>query len=192
MSPDELLIQAVRKRASDVRRATEGAGASRNSIDSFPPALPDQIEEAERTLGFKLPELLKAFYLQIGNGGYGPGYGIVGLPGGATDDRRKNLLDLYAVYSEPNPDDPHWRWPARLLPVAHLGCAMYACLDCSTPEAPVVWFEPNPHVDGEPWTDSFIPMAPSMSDWIRAWLVDDDLLETAWKNKFGDESQNIV
>jgi hypothetical protein len=185
---DEVLIQAIRTRATDATRATDG-------VDAIPPkvhpvAFPSQVDNAERALGFKLPEILKALYLRVGNGGYGPGYGFVGLPGGATDDTGKNLVDLYTTYTAADPDDPHWHWPVRLLPVAHLGCAMYACLDCSAPESPVVWFEPNPHVDGESWTDSFIPMAPSVSEWLRAWLAGRDLLETAWRKKFGDDSWN--
>jgi len=183
---DELLIEAVRTRATDASRATDGTDAVPAKV--FPVALPSQVDEAERALGFRLPEVLKALYLRIGNGGYGPGYGIVGLPGGATDDTGKRVVDLYAAYTAADPDDPHWKWPARLLPVAHLGCAMYACLDCSAPDAPVVWFEPNPHADGEPWTDSFIPLAASVSDWLRAWLADRDLMESAWKVKFGDEN----
>jgi hypothetical protein len=183
---DESLIQTIKSHAMEAARAASGTDGLPTKV--FPTVDAQQIAEAERALGFVLPELLKALYLRVGNGGYGPGYGIVGLPGGATDDMGRNLVDLYNAYFPENPDDPHWRWPPALLPLAHLGCAMYACLDCSAPDAPVVWFEPNPHVDGEPWSDSFIPLTSSVTEWLRAWLADKDLLEEAWKRKFGEES----
>jgi len=183
---DELLIEAVRRRVADAPNATDSVDAFPGTV--FPVALPSQVEDTEAALGFRLPEILKALYLRVGNGGYGPGYGLVGVAGGATDDTGKNIVDLYSEYAAPDPEDPHWRWPRHLLPVAHLGCAMYACLDCSAPGAPVVWFEPNPHSAGEPWDDSFIPLAPSASEWFGAWLADKDLFESAWKMKFGEKN----
>jgi hypothetical protein len=156
-------------------------------VRAFPVANHEEIAAAEAALGFQLPALLKELYLRVGNGGYGPGYGLVGITGGATDDRGKNLLDLYKEFAISDPKDVHWRWPSRLLRVAHLGCAMYACIDGSTPDGSMVWFEPNPHADGEPWDDSFIPLAPSMAYWLQNWLDGNDLLEGAWKAKFGED-----
>ena len=48
----------------------------------FPPATEDQIQETEQQLGFPLPPLLRLLYTEIANGGFGPGLGIVGTPGG--------------------------------------------------------------------------------------------------------------
>ena len=182
---DQVLIEAIRKRAADPLRATDGADALPPKV--FPVALPKNIAEAQRSLGFELPGLLRELYLRVGNGGFGPGYGLLGVEGGASDGTGKTLVEVYAALAAPDPDDRHWRWPSRLLPVANLGCAMYACVDCSTAEERVVWFEPNPHSSGEPWDDSFIPLAPSMSHWLRCWLAGEDLCETAWKAKFGEE-----
>src|SRR5688572_31077555 len=114
---DKGLIEAVRRRATDPARATDDGDDVTAKL--FPVALASQVAEAERALGFELPEVLKALYLQVGNGGYGPGYGLVGVAGGATDDTGKNVVELYQAYATPDPGDPHWRWPARLLPVAH-------------------------------------------------------------------------
>jgi len=65
---------------------------------------------------------------------------------------------------------------------------MFACVDCSTDHASLVWFEPNPHEDGEPWDDAFIPLNISLEAWLRHWLdgSGDDLLEKAWNTKFGE------
>lgn len=48
----------------------------------FPPATEGQIRETEQQLGFPLPPLLRLLYTEIANGGFGPGLGIVGTPGG--------------------------------------------------------------------------------------------------------------
>jgi hypothetical protein len=186
---DELLIEAVRKRAADPARRTDGADAIPATV--FPVTRPDTIAAAEQALGFELPGLLRELYLRVGNGGYGPGYGLVGIAGGAKDSSGSQLVELYAGLARSDPDDIHWRWPTRLLPVANLGCGMYACIDCSTTEGRVVWFEPNPHSDGEPWDDSFILLSPSMSDWLRSWLNGKDLFEGAWKAAFGEDKWGI-
>ena len=49
---------------------------------AFPPATRRQIRETERKLGFPLPPLLRLLYERVGNGGFGPCYGIVGGVGG--------------------------------------------------------------------------------------------------------------
>ena len=46
------------------------------------PATPEQLSEAERRLGVELPPLLRRLYLEVANGGFGPGSGLVGVVGG--------------------------------------------------------------------------------------------------------------
>ncbi len=45
---------------------------------AFPPATEEQLHETEQILGFPLPPLLRLLYTRIANGGFGPGYGIIG------------------------------------------------------------------------------------------------------------------
>lgn len=49
---------------------------------AFALATEKQLRESEQTLGFALPLLLRLLYLQIANGGFGPGYGLFGIFGG--------------------------------------------------------------------------------------------------------------
>ena len=49
---------------------------------AFLPATEQQIKETEQQLGFPLPHLLRLLYTQIANGGFGPGYGIIGAVNG--------------------------------------------------------------------------------------------------------------
>ena len=140
------------------------------------PATFEQMHLAESKLGFSILTLIKAIYIEIANGGFGYSYGLLGIGGGATNEDGNSADDLYRLFREENPDDPHWSWPEKLLPLNHLGCAMYLCVDCSNESLPVVWFEPNPHQDGESWDESFIPFSNSFEQMMRRWLSGADLI----------------
>jgi hypothetical protein len=104
-------------------------------IETYLPVTPDAIESAEAILGFKLPELLRQCYLRIGNGGFGPGHGMIGLQDGYPDDVSGACLpELYQYYRE-NTDNP---WPEKLLPVFVMGCGNIDSIDCSAVGSPVV------------------------------------------------------
>lgn len=49
---------------------------------AFPPATEQQIRETERQLDFPLPLQLHLLYTRIANGGFGPGFGIIGVMNG--------------------------------------------------------------------------------------------------------------
>lgn len=71
----------------------------------------------------------------------------------------------YLANRDSGAKDPDWPWPEGVLPISHWGCAMYACVDCRTPQATVLLFEPNAgDVDHAWYVD-----APSLADWLRTW-----------------------
>lgn len=51
-------------------------------VFALSPATEEQIIETEQQLGFLLLPLLRQLHLQIANGGFGPGYGIIRAIGG--------------------------------------------------------------------------------------------------------------
>ena len=55
---------------------------------AFPPATEEQLARTEEVMGFAHPPLLRALYLQVANGGFGPGTGIIGAFGGYCTDRK--------------------------------------------------------------------------------------------------------
>ncbi|MEM7246897.1 MAG: SMI1/KNR4 family protein [Acidobacteriota bacterium] len=181
---DDGLLERLRQRAASSQPTDASSRAS-------PPPLSErELATAQQRLGFELPSDLAQLYTQVANGGFGPSHGLLGLMGGPTNEDDDDVVTLYESFREPDPDDAHWSWPERLLPVGHLGCGMFCCVDCTTREGQVTWFEPNPHVDGESWDDAFVPFAESTRAWLEAWLdgVHDDLFELAWNRKFGLES----
>src|SRR6478736_10285958 len=69
------------------------------------PADPVAIDACEKALGFPLPPLLREIYLGIANGGFGPGYGVMGVAGGFTDDQGETITSLYQSFRQPDPED---------------------------------------------------------------------------------------
>ena len=139
------------------------------------PLIGQSIAAAETRLGFRLPQLLRAIYGEISNGGFGESYGLLGLVGGPLNEDGLDSVSLYELYRQNDPNDEYWHWPEGLLPVCHLGCAMYHCVQCLDDASPVIWFEPNPHEQGAPWDSSFIPFSPSLGEYLTAWLDGVDL-----------------
>ena len=153
------------------RKAAGQLGADDSHLKGDTTPLSDrEIAAAESRLGFRLPRLLRAIYGEISNGGFGESYGFLGLVGGPLNEDGLDSVSLYESYRQADPGDVFWHWPEGLLPVCDLGCAMYHCVQCLHEGSPVVWFEPNPHADGSPWDDSFIPFAPSLREYLSAWL----------------------
>jgi hypothetical protein len=134
-----------------------------------------KVAAVEKILGYALPPLLKRMYCEVANGGFGESYGLIGLVGGARDDRNCDVQQLLREFHKPDADDPKWKWPDGLLPAFHLGCAMYLCVDCRTSKGKVVLFEPNNHEEGRSWKSSFMPFSPSLTKLMDDWLNGKDL-----------------
>ena len=137
----------------------------------FPCVSGDQIQAAERRLGFELPQVLRDVYTRVGNGGFGPAYGLIGIEGGAVDDLGQTVEELYDSFCRPRISDSSWSWPATLLPFCYYGCAIYFCVHCSSAGAPVYVFEPNIRGDG-PWGRVLDLQFGSLAEWFESWLRD--------------------
>lgn len=158
------------------RKAAGQLGTDDSSLKADAAPLCDrEIAAAEHRLGFRLPQLLRAIYGEISNGGFGEAYGFLGLVGGATNESGQDSSSLYESYREADLGDEHWHWPEGLLPVCQLGCGMYHCVQCLDEALPVIWFEPNPHTPTLPWDESFIPFSASLREYLSAWLDGVDL-----------------
>jgi hypothetical protein len=87
MSEDGDLIERIRLLRLDAKRRTSMSKYPRMSCDGdaaeypklYPPVTLAVLYEAETRLGFSLPTLLRELYLLVGNGGFGPEYGLWGL-----------------------------------------------------------------------------------------------------------------
>ena len=137
-----------------------------------PVATDAAIDAAERELGFLLPATLRVLYTQVGNGGFGPGLGIMGLTGGHTDDLGDDVVRAYNLFAQTPKNGSNWLWPGQLLRLTHWGCAIYSCVDCSKPEAPVIVWDPNCwHEDKASPASAMAQESPSLEAWIADWAA---------------------
>ncbi|MFI7402592.1 SMI1/KNR4 family protein [Streptomyces sp. NPDC049541] len=148
------------------------------------PSLPEPVDastptRAETALGFPLPPLLADLYLRIGDGGFGPEYGLLSLLDSPPADEPAAVM-RYLTNRESARRDPDWSWPEGVLPISHWGCAMYASVDCRTAEAPVLLFEPNADDADHAWHVD----APSLTAWLTSWADG-----TGWYEKTNEELQ---
>jgi hypothetical protein len=135
-----------------------------------------QLKEAEAKLGFPLPPTLRLLYTRVGNGGFGPGYGLMGVLDGATDDQGETLDAWYARERQLEPDAAGWCWPERLLPLCTHGCAIYSCVDAASPEERVLRFDPY-DAEEEGAYEACLSLEGSslrewLADWARGWGYD--------------------
>jgi hypothetical protein len=105
---------------------------------------------------------LRRLSLEVANGGFGPGYGVLGLDGGFADDLRRTAVDILTER-----DDGVWPgMPSGLLPVCGWGCAIYSFAHCTSGQ--MVGWDPNPV---EPDDDvPFFGQEYTIEGWLSAWL----------------------
>ena len=126
-------------------------------------------EASQNRLGFSVPRLLTRLYSLVGNGGFGPGYGLLGLLGGVADEQGYNAIELYELNSLGDPGDPDFSWPDKLLPICHWGCAIYSCIDCESETGAVITFDPNLH--DKSWSQCFVPTRHTFETWLDRWAA---------------------
>jgi hypothetical protein len=137
----DILLKRLERRRADRIRRTSANSREREFGGLYPPTSVSVIESAEGALGFPLPPLLREIYQNLANGGFGPGYGLVGLAGGYTfeDFGDLPLVEYHLMLCSAPPEDFHWS--PRLLNIAHGGCLFFYAIDCSQPEYPVILIE---------------------------------------------------
>jgi len=167
---------------TELQRRAE-AGVLATSMDPepcrlYPPATAEQVVRTETLLGFALPPLLCDLYMQVANGGFGPGCGLIGVENGASISEGADRGDLAFVYRSflrhPTRKEP---WAAKLLPICSWGCSYYSYLDCALPHAPVMIFDTNSHGHG-PWGCAFNLHVRSFEEWMQRWVDGEDLWES--------------
>jgi hypothetical protein len=104
-----LLVEQVRKHVQELQIRTAKNAIAPGQPVLYPPTTLAVVEAAEKKMALSLPPLLRELYVNVGNGGFGPGYGIFGLEGGYTDpqiinpdtinnSQGGNLIDWYFTY----------------------------------------------------------------------------------------------
>lgn len=137
----------------------------------------------EQRLGFALPLTLRTLYRRVANGGFGPGYGVMGVEGGFTDDLRQTVADVYEMYRQLDSHDSTWQWPEGYLPICHWGCVIYSVVDCRQHPSPVYVADVGSKEPGEPMDTILHWHKPALELWLSDWLDGKDL----WQEMMHDE-----
>jgi hypothetical protein len=148
-----------------------------NPEDVRPPLDPKAVMAAEEQLGFPLPPLLREIYLQVGNGGFGPGNGLFRLMGNHPKDEA--VVSFYKMSTGPNVPPEYDSWDPRHIDIVDWGCNIYSILDCTTAEGAVYryWMDQyNEESDG-PLRDFGVLEANSLREWLEAWMAGENLWE---------------
>lgn len=193
------IVAELRRRAADSSRCTDSA--SQFPVKAHAPLDGPSISQAEKMLGRKLPALLRDAYEHVGNGGFGPGYGLLPLlANGEQED--ETVVDLYAAFGSADPEDSAWSWPVHLVPFCDWGCAIRSCVDCSSADGAVVTFDPNVRGIGEPMLNAFAQTHPTLRAWFSDWIAGveiwnlmyepDPARATAGINPFTKEPMRII
>lgn len=164
-----VLLDRIRRRTTNLECATDMAKWHQPVM--YPPTSLNTIKAVEAKLGMHLPALLLDMYTHIGNGGFGPGYGLLGVEGSphASEyawDPDLGKLGLLGTYNEWASYEHH---PKQLIPICHWGCGLWSCIDASLRTAPVVY------VGGA--GGAYVIHSVSFEEWITAWVAGVDLFE---------------
>ena len=116
------LIARIKSRISDSLVAVDAATWVVPMPTVSRPATLAEVNAAEKLLGFNLPKLLRRLYLEVGNGGFGPNYGLEGVPTIPPVPDVADIVCLYEQYSADDPEHPTLKWPQGLLPLISGGC----------------------------------------------------------------------
>ena len=168
----ESLIAHIRKQVADPLRAVDSATWVEPMPTIAPPATPAEVDAAEEVLGFPIPLLLRRLYVEVGNGGFGPSYGLEGVPRIPPVPGTADLVALYEMYnSGPPEDDPRHMWPHGWVPLISGGCLYMECADFLATPHRVRRYDGNAGKWGRPIDEWFEPVAASLEAWLEAWLA---------------------
>lgn len=150
MNDDELLERLRARRADPATR-----------VDMHPIPVPRLYDCAhvetlhtEVSLGIELPPLLLRIYTEVGNGGFGPGSGMLGLKGGYADVDGRVLTERCQYLIAHG-------WPRRLLPLWDWGCAAWSCVDAASVGARIVTADEH----------GFTVTRFKLDDWLAEWCA---------------------
>lgn len=116
------------------------------------------VQLAEAVMGATFPSLLKQIYLEVANGGFGPGAGLLGVAGGYPDSDGRTAEAKYEWFLGQG-------WRRQLLPAFDWGDGSWSGIDLSTPSGQIITAEAK----------GFTQTRFDLSSWFSEWLAGTDL-----------------
>lgn len=156
---DQLLIDRIKSKveAGTITLMQEKHG---REATLYPTVVHDEIMQVETQIGFQFPALVRELYVQVGNGGFGPGYGILGVSTSIPmDNSLEKWIDLWDYDLDilrtmlddiPNDKRPVYFETLRRMQTGQIctyadwGCGVYTRIDFGDPELPVYTADGSP------------------------------------------------
>jgi hypothetical protein len=123
---DEQLLTAIKLRAANLATRTDYAERHPREIGS--PASLKAINDAEEQMGCTLHPFHRRLLQEVGNGGFGPGDGLIGIPGGSLDLDGRSVVDLQKTLFP----DFCGTTTFRAIPICDWGDGIWSCIECDT------------------------------------------------------------
>lgn len=169
----DALVTRIKKRVADPLLAVDAATWVEPMPTVAPPATVAEVDAAEAALGLPVPPLLRRLYTEVGNGGFGPLYGLEGVPTIPPVPGTADIIALYEQHSRELP--PQYRkpaWPRGWVPLISGGCNYMECVNFLRPPHAVALFDPD-EIDWErpPAIQPLRPLAASLEARLEAWLA---------------------
>lgn len=137
-------------------RAARQAGR----IPPLPPLTPataEAVEAVEAAMGIRLPRLLRRCYLELGDGGFGPAYGLVPV---------SKLTFGLRQWSVEFPPEAH-----NLLEICEWGCGIASFVDPHDPAGRMWAVDPNPPPEEE-LAAALFRQDMDLATWLLRWAED--------------------
>lgn len=154
MPDPDVAESAERLQQSMSSPAPVSAGALRRATRA-------EVDRVETALGVTLPPFVARLYTEVGDGGFGPGQGLIGLEQLVRETRELRSGGVL----------PRGRaWPPALLPIVDRDPGWF-CLDAVA--GTIVEWDPeelDERSGEERFRRSFSEVSPSMEAWLARWL----------------------
>ncbi len=141
----------------------------------LPPRRPNErlkiedVNHVEAQLGFQLPEIVRRICLEVGDGGFGPNWGINRLrhpanrPFGPWYDVEMSVESWHQLYRDPKEaGDLSGEFPDRFIRYCEVGCNIAICVDCTSPAGRLFM--------DDPMANAVKPMNETVEQWLTRWL----------------------
>ena len=180
---EQEIVDTLKIRLKDKLRQSE---ISPYESKAFPCVTESLVREAEAKLGYVLPPLLSRIWIEVANGGTGPGYGLYGLDGGLPDEGTElTIPELCLHYRELS----YWEeivgesLSQTTFPICDWGCRITSILDCSTPAGKIFLLSES---------GLLVDQNASFAEWIEDWLIGKPVGSESYKRASGVVSENAA
>ncbi len=166
------LIKRIKRRVADPIAFLDSASWVRPLPMPAPPASVTDVDAAEAAMGIAFPSLLRRLYTEVGNGHWGPSYGLYCLPTAGATPAEDDMVGFYLECISPErlTEAPAVEWPTGLVPLIGRGCVDYELCDFLAPSNPVLLLSGDTWDLDRPLNNSLEVVASSLAERLENWL----------------------